>query len=115
MKYAFTTTFNSNDVENWSGTPFYMAKGFEEQGIEILRIDHLKRCLPPYFKLKQFWKKISGKERESTRFNPFTAQQYSLQVAEKLSKISVDAVVTPLINPVFYLDCKQPLVLWTDA
>jgi glycosyltransferase involved in cell wall biosynthesis len=115
MKFAFTTTFDSRDVENWSGTPFNMANAFAQQGIEIEHMGNLKRHLPPYFKLKQFWKKISCGQRESPRFNTFVAKHYSEQIAKKLEKTSVDAIIAPLINPIAYLDCKQPIVLWTDA
>ncbi len=115
MKFAFTTTFDSSDVQNWSGTPFNMANAFAEQGIEVERMGNLKRQLPPYFKLKQFWKKMACGQRESPRFNTFVAKHYSQQIAKKLEKTNVDAIIAPLINPIAYLDCKQPIVLWTDA
>lgn len=115
MKIAFTTTFDSRDVENWSGTPFNMANGFAAQGIEVEHIGNLKRELPPYFKIKQFWKKFACNQRESPRFNTYVAQHYSQQVAKKLEHANVDAIISPLINPIAYLDSKKPLVLWTDA
>jgi glycosyltransferase involved in cell wall biosynthesis len=115
MKLGFATTFDSNDVSNWSGTPFYMANAFSEQGIEVERIGNLKRQLPPYFKLKQFWKKITCGQRESPRFNTFVAKHYSQQVARKLEKLDVDAIISPLINPITYLDSQKPIILWTDA
>ncbi|MCD6038639.1 MAG: mshA 1 [Gammaproteobacteria bacterium] len=115
MKFAFATTFDAHDVSYWSGTPFYMAEGFTQQGINVEYVGNLKRHLPPYFKFKQFWKKIACGQRESPRFNTFVAQQYSQQVAEKLRKSDVDAVISPLLNPIAYLECKQPIILWTDA
>ncbi len=115
MKFAFATTFDARDIANWSGTPFNMAHAFTQQGIEIDYIGNLKRHLPVNFKLKQAWKKMACGQRESPRFNTFVAEHYSQQVAKKLKNINVDAVVAPLINPIAYLDCKQPIVLWTDA
>ncbi|MCC2666443.1 MAG: mshA 1 [Gammaproteobacteria bacterium] len=115
MKFGFATTFDSNDVSNWSGTPFYMANAFSEQGIDVERIGRLKRQLPPYFKLKQFWKKITCGQRESPRFNTFVAKHYSQQIAKRLEKLDVDAIIAPLINPIAYLDSQKPIVLWTDA
>ncbi len=115
MKLGFVTTFDSTDISNWSGTPFYMANAFSEQGIDIERIGNLKRQLPPYFKLKQFWKKITCGQRESPRFNTFVAKHYSQQVAKKLEKLDVDAIISPLINPITYLDSQKPIILWTDA
>lgn len=115
MKIAFTTTFDSRDVGNWSGTPYHMAKGFQQDGAEIEHIGGLKRKLPPFFKLKQFWKNLAAGQRESPRFNTTAAKYYSEQVAEILKKSNANVVISPLINPIAYLDCKQPLVLWTDA
>jgi glycosyltransferase involved in cell wall biosynthesis len=115
MKLAYATTFDSRDILNWSGTPFHMANAFAESGVDIEYIGSLKRKLPPGFKLKQFWKKIACGQRESPRFNVVAAQYYSEQVAKRLLQMDAQAVISPLINPIAYLECKQPVVLWTDA
>lgn len=115
MKLAFATTFDSQDITNWSGTPFHMAEAFERNGCQLNRIDNLQRRLPPFFKIKQFWKKIASGQRESPRFNITVAKHYSDQVADKLSALDVDAIISPLTNPIAYLDSSKPVVLWTDA
>ncbi len=115
MRIAYTTTFDARDVHNWSGTPFYMSKAFQENGIDVEYIDSLKRNLPRFFKLKQFWKKHICDQRESPRFNIHAAKSYSAQVAKQLENKSIDAIVSPLVNPVAYLETKKPIVLWTDA
>jgi len=114
MRIAYTTTFDARDVHNWSGTPHYMSKNFAEIA-EVNYIGSLERKLPPFFKAKQFFSKYLSGQRESPRFNTHVAQQYSLQVAAQLKNINVDAIISPLINPISYLECKQPIVLWTDA
>ncbi len=115
MRIAYTSTFDSQDVHNWSGTPFHMSQAFLNTGADVQYIGNLKRKLPPFFKLKQIYKHYLGGQRESPRFNTVAAQNYSLQAAKKLQTLSVDAIVSPLINPIAYLDCKQPIILWTDA
>lgn len=115
MRIAYTTTFDARDVHNWSGTPYHMSHALKDSGVEIEYVGSLKRKLPPFFKLKQTWKKLACDQRESPRFNIFAAKHYSEQVAQKLKNLSVDAVVSPLINPIAYLECKQPIILWTDA
>jgi glycosyltransferase involved in cell wall biosynthesis len=114
MKIAFTTTFDAQDVNNWSGTPYYMSKFLKAKGDTVHYIGNLKRHLPFGFKATQFLKKLSG-QRESPRFNTFAANDYSRQVAEQLKEVQADVVLSPRINPIAYLDCKQPIVLWTDA
>ena len=115
MRIAYATTFDANDIHNWSGTPYHMSHALAEQGIGVDYIGSLKRKLPLFFKLKQTVNKYLCDQRESPRFNTTAAQYYSLQVKNQLSDLSVDAVVSPLINPIAYLDCKQPVILWTDA
>src|SRR5690242_4181475 len=115
MKLAFATTFDAMDVDNWSGTPRYMVDAFSQQGITVDLISSLKRHLPIYFKVMQFLKKRTWNLRESPRFNVVAAKYYSEQVSKILSSHKVDAVIAPRINPIAYLTCKEPLVLWTDA
>jgi glycosyltransferase involved in cell wall biosynthesis len=115
MRIAFATTFNARDVNAWSGTPFHMIESLTENGVNVDCIGSLKQELPPFFKLKQFWKKHTRGQHVSPRYNIYASQQYSKQVADQLKKASSDAVMATMVNPVAYLDCKQPIVLWTDA
>jgi glycosyltransferase involved in cell wall biosynthesis len=115
MKIAYATTFDAHDVHNWSGTPFYMSQALEAAGNELEYIGSLKRQLPFGFKLKQTWKKWLSGQRESPRFNLTAATAYSQQAARILNKLSADLIVAPQMNPIAFLDCQQPIVLWTDA
>lgn len=115
MKLAFASTFDSRDVANWSGTPYYMSTAFQQSGVEIEYIGNLTRKTQPFFKLKQTWKKIACDQRESPRFNIYTAKHYSAQAAELLKHSTADAIIAPQIHPLCYLNSKKPLVLWTDG
>lgn len=115
MKIAYATTFNAKDVHNWSGTPYHMAEAFMNNGVELELIGSLKRKLPPLFKAKQAWQKLISNQRESPRFNLTAAKYYSEQVAKQLQNSKAEFVVAPQVNPIAYLDAKQPSVLWTDA
>ncbi len=115
MQIAYTTTFNARDVHNWSGTPYHMSHALAQSGLRIEYIQAAKRVLPPFFKAKQVLKKYLFNQRESPRFNVTAAKHYSLQVANQLQKIKADVILSPLINPIAYLETKSPIVLWTDA
>ncbi|MFZ2316161.1 MAG: glycosyltransferase family 4 protein [Gammaproteobacteria bacterium] len=115
MRIAYASTFDAKDVHNWSGTPYHMSQALCHTGMEINYIGSLKRKLPHGFKAKQIFKKYVCDQRESPRFNITAAQHYSQQVARQLETLSVDAIVSPLINPIAYLDSDKPIVLWTDA
>lgn len=115
MKIAYTTTFDAQDVHNWSGTPYHMSCALKEEGVDLQYIGSLKRILPPFFKVKQTLSKYLAGQRESPRFNIEAAKHYSMQVAQQLNERPVDAIVSPLINPIAYLQSKPPIILWTDA
>lgn len=115
MRIAYTTTFDATDVHNWSGTPYHMSHALADAGMQVDYVGNLKRKLPPLFKVKQAFNKLVADQRESPRFNIVAARHYSSQAADRLASLKADVVVSPLINPIAYLDCKQPIVLWTDA
>lgn len=115
MRIAYTTTFDARDVHNWSGTPYHMSQAFLQTGMKVNYLGSLKRKLPPFFKAKQIWNKYISNQRESPRFNIVAAEYYSEQVARMLEKEPVDAVISPLINPIAYLNIDKPIILWTDA
>lgn len=115
MRIAFTTTFDAQDIHNWSGTPFYMSRGFMLEGVKVNYIGPLERRLPPFFKLKQIWNKYVSNQRESPRFNITAAKYYSKQVDQRIRPIPIDAIISPLVNPIAYLDCDKPIILWTDS
>lgn len=115
MRIAYTTTFDAKDLHNWSGTPFYMSNALEAEGMQVNYIGNLQRKLAPFFKTKQFLKKYLAGQRESPRFNLVAAQHYSQQAALSLASLKVDAIISPQINPIAYLETSKPIILWTDA
>ncbi|OGT42527.1 MAG: hypothetical protein A3F42_04965 [Gammaproteobacteria bacterium RIFCSPHIGHO2_12_FULL_37_34] len=115
MRVAFTTTFDAQDIHNWSGTPYYMSRAFMLEGVDINYIGPLARKLPPFFKAKQIWNKYVSNQRESPRFNTIAAKYYSKQVNDHLQTMTIDAIISPLVNPIAYLDCDKPIILWTDS
>ena len=110
MQLTYATTYNAQDVSKWSGTPYFMTRAFEQNGVALSYIGPLSR---PHSSLNQFIKKLTFRSRTSTRFDPKIAQNYSQQVAKALSE--TQAIIAPQVNPIAYLNCKQPIVLWTDA
>lgn len=115
MKVGFVTTFDINDVHKRSGAPFFMAKGMENVGIELDYIGPLKKRLPIGFNIKNAWKKFACEQKNSSRFNTYALKNYARQITKQLGSRQVQALVAHILNPIAYLDCKEPIVLWTDA
>jgi glycosyltransferase involved in cell wall biosynthesis len=92
-----------------------MSHALQDANNDIHYIGNLKRKTEPFFKIKQAWNKYVCNQRTSPRFNEVVAKHYSEQVAKQLAMQPADAIVSPLINPIAYLDSNKPVVLWTDA
>jgi glycosyltransferase involved in cell wall biosynthesis len=115
MKIAFASTADLRDVHKYSGTPFHMTKALAAQGIEIDSLGKLKTRVSLPFKLKRFWSEKIGGAEESSRFNLDTVKGYAEQIQQRLTASNPDVVMSHVANPLAYLECKQPIVLWTDA
>ena len=46
---------------------------------------------------------------------PSIGKNYAQQIAENISIINPDVILCPHLNVIAYLQCKQPIVLWTDS
>jgi len=114
MKIVYATTFDARNVRKWSGTPYFMSQALQTFGHDVQYAGSLARVLPPFFTVKRFIKSLC-QQRESPRFNVHAAKAYSAQLAAQLTSMDHDVVLSPLINPIAYLDSKKPIVLWTDA
>lgn len=115
MQIAYSTTFNAEEINHWSGTPYFMAKAFQRAGHHVHYVGRLKHELPAFFKVKQLYKKYLCGQRESPRFNIHAAKYYAYQTAKKLKRLPHDLILAPLISPIAYLDTAKPIILWTDA
>ncbi|MEP0808032.1 glycosyltransferase family 4 protein [Trichocoleus sp. ST-U2] len=65
-------------------------------------------------KAKNRWHKHISKKIYYPWAEPVVNQGYAVQIAQKLSKDS-EIILGPDMNLISYLECKQPLVVWTDA
>ena len=54
MKIAYVTTYESNNIKNWSGAGYYIARALERQSINIEYICPLKEANSLFFKSKQY-------------------------------------------------------------
>ena len=121
MKLAYVTTYNSQilgkqGLNEWSGTGYHIAQSLENQSLPIEYLGPLKNIF--------FWKAIGKLKRHYYQLyrqkyikvtEPLILRSYASQVAEKLSKIDADIVFSAMVDPIAYLECKQPIVFWADA
>jgi glycosyltransferase involved in cell wall biosynthesis len=116
MRIAYITEYDARDVHAWSGTSAHIARALEDQDITLDFIGNLKVPLPHRISRKflRAMYLLVGK-KHLTRRDPALARQYAAQILPQLERSGADLVFSPGSIPISYLDCKQPIVFWTDA
>jgi len=124
MQMAYVTTYNVLDRSTWPktqiglcGAGYHLAKSLENQSILLNYIGSLAEKDPSLnsrFKW-HFYHKLLKKD-----YFPFleisVLKEYASQIHKKLSDFNSDVALCPEnAIPISHLECKQPIVLWTDA
>jgi glycosyltransferase involved in cell wall biosynthesis len=115
MRIAYVTTYDAQNVLSWSGVPYYMANALKAQSLSVDYVGPLREMHHLVFKAKQasyqvFLKKVYRRERE-----PAILKGYAKQIGSYLRHLNPDIILSPSTIPVAYLECDQPIVVWTDA
>lgn len=124
MRIAYLTSYDVLDSTKWPknqiglcGAGYHLAKTLESQSTVLDYLGPLEQT-PPSLKHKFKWhfnQKLFGKDYFYF-LEPSVLEAYSAQVLPKLAKFKSDVVLCPENTiPLAHLECKQPIVLWTDA
>lgn len=122
MKVAWVTIYNAEDPSEYGGRGYGQPQSLKEQSIDIDYVGSLKTpsLYVPIIKAKY---RFYQNKRRFITYDPliesFVLKSYAQQISKRLSKLnSVDFVfsgICPYLQPVTYLDCKQPIITWTDT
>jgi glycosyltransferase involved in cell wall biosynthesis len=114
MTVAYITTYDSNDINQWSGLGYYMCKCLSDQNIKVILIN----CDVPYspwLKLKaKTIMELSGKIYQRDRDHSYLKKVAAL-AEEKLKNIDYDIILSPGSLAITYINSTKPIVFWTDA
>lgn len=115
MRVAYVTTYDSSDIQNWSGSAYFMSKALEERCEEVIRIGPLREAGANILKIKElFYRHVVGKRYFVNRA-PRVLKSYAEQVSASLNGTRADVVFSPGTLPISYLKSTVPIVYWTDA
>jgi glycosyltransferase involved in cell wall biosynthesis len=115
MKIAYATTFDAKDILSWSGIGYYLGECLKAQATSVAYLGPLKEKYSWFFKGKQFFYKYLLGKRHLRDREPVIVKSYAAQIARKLAGLKADLVLSPSAIPIAYLECREPLVLWTDG
>ena len=123
MKIAYVTTYNVSNNSTWSknqvgiaGAGSYIAQSLANQSVELDYIGSLNKKFSWLTRPKwSFYRNLLHKDYYRWA-EPLVLRDYAYQIFEKLSRLNSDIVLCPEnAVPIAYLECKQPIVLWTDS
>lgn len=120
MKLAYVTTYDARNLQGsneWSGTGYYIAESLKNQSFSIDYIGPLEESvtLQTIRKLKRQYYALFHKKNYQKDADTLTLKSYAQQVTNKLKNTKADIVFSATVNPITYLECKQPIVFWADG
>ncbi len=114
LRVAFVTAYDARDPSGWSGVALHMSRALEAAGVVLEYVGPLRDPHPALATLRRRLHRLAGRRYMRDR-DPDLARSYALQVAERLAALRVNAVLSPGTIPVAHLECRVPIVVWTDA
>ncbi|OGU14409.1 MAG: hypothetical protein A2X61_12795 [Ignavibacteria bacterium GWB2_35_12] len=114
MKIGYTTYFDAHDVGAWSGTIYNIALALAQQGFQVEYLDNLKKFSHYLFRYKSLYYKLINKQYQRFR-EPFINKSIARQIETKIRTINPDLIFSPGALEISSLECKQPIVFWSDA
>lgn len=119
MKLAYVTIKNAEQLgkaTEWSGTGYHIARSLKQQHTPL---DYIGPLQDTFFtkaarRLKRHYYKLSRKHYLKDT-DPLILQSYASQVSKRLSGAAYDVVLSATVNPIAYLNCRQPILFWADA
>lgn len=115
MRIAYATSYNAQDIHVWSGTALHIAKSLEAQNCVINYIGPLRKDHQLRLKIKQQSYRLLARKTYLRDRSPLRLRSYAMQIERKLQSQDVDCVFSPGTTDIAFVDCKQPIVFWTDA
>jgi len=115
LRIAYVTTYDANDVRNWSGSGYFIARTLESSGASVefcgpLRVKRSLLAKGRQMLCERVRGKIHGRGRE-----PWQLRNYARQVKLRLRDAQPDVVFSPGTIAISLVECRQPIVFWTDA
>jgi glycosyltransferase involved in cell wall biosynthesis len=119
LKIALATFYDPRGGSRFAAKMTYRLRELERRadGLEYLGPLCTARYRPLQTAKWLFYRHVQGKRYLPTRDARLIAS-YGRQLADKLAKSDANIVLslsTPSSQPVAYLECRQPIVIWSDA
>jgi glycosyltransferase involved in cell wall biosynthesis len=112
---AYFSTYDSRDVNNWSGLGYFIARALREAGLSVEELGPLSRPRSPAITAKRALHRYFLRGSYLPEREALVGREYARQIEVLLSRMEADVVLSPGTVPIAYLDARQPVVFWADA
>jgi glycosyltransferase involved in cell wall biosynthesis len=118
VKLAFVTSYDARQRNSWNGCGYYQAKCLQDATVSV---EYIGPLAEKYWKIRRAKELFYGRALKKVytyNRDALLIRYYKRQISSELANLNADVVfsgISPGSQPVAYLDCKQPIVIWTDA
>ena len=118
MKVAYASTYDPTDPKAIDGRGYYMAQSLGKQ-LSLQYVGPLsnKRYFFAIRVKRGFYRRV-GKKKYTPERDRLLIKDYARQISAKLTRLNADIILSPMSpgsQPIAYLECEQPIVIWTDT
>lgn len=115
LRIAYISTYDSENVNNWSGSGYYISKTVEKYLGDVDYIGNLKskRFIENVF--KKMYNRVLYNKGFLIERTTLVGKYYAAQVEYKLKNKKYDLIISPGTIPISYLKVDVPIIFWTDA
>lgn len=114
MKIAFVSVGDLGDPRYWSGIPYWMFRSIRQHNVDTEAIAPLNSSLKCAFAPLIAYYRLHGQRLLWLRERA-VLRSFARQIQSRLDEMRPDIVVSESSIPLSLLDCRQPIVFWSDA
>ncbi|MEL6384495.1 MAG: glycosyltransferase family 4 protein [Cyanobacteria bacterium J06626_18] len=123
MRIAYATTYDARNASTWSkfkrgnyGSNSFIAAALENEGIDLDYLGPLEQGYRWLTRGKWLYYRHLFNQVYYSWADLAVCKSYARQLERKLKQTTADLVIAPEgANPIAYLNCSQPIVMWVDT
>jgi glycosyltransferase involved in cell wall biosynthesis len=114
LRIGFVSIYDASDAKSWSGIPSQILSELHTQGVEVEVFSPLDQRIKYLLTPSKLMAKAQGKVL-SLDHSPAVLRSYARQIDSLMRDHPVDVIFSTSTIPITLLQCREPIVVWTDA
>lgn len=114
LKIGFVSAWDASDITAWSGVPYHMLTHLKKQDVQVEVFSPLNQAFKYLLAPAKLCARLMGRNVTLEQFR-LALRSYASQIERLMRKRPVDVILSTNSIPVSLLDCRQPVLIWTDA